>query len=301
MKSFPFWKYSLGSPESMMETLKNQQLNITNVNNDKVLIRTYPDDYLKCDHISSHFTEYERIKCHFADKPSPLEVWKDMIKKNKDIFQLDNSSQREIIYNVSKGCNTFNVTFCLWILNELVGSNAKILDPSSGWGDRLIAAIASNASIYHGTDPNIRLQKGYNDIKKAFLKKEHMQRFTVKKLPFEDMTVINNYYDIALTSPPYYDLEKYSDSKTQSINRHPRYEDWLLFYQAYLHKMATSVKSGGYVVVYIEDIFSKGVSYKIREFTMSVMSDPSCNVKYYSKFGLKIGKNIRWALVWKKK
>jgi DNA modification methylase len=305
MKHFPLWKYSLDPAEVMMDSLKTQDLNISNERDGPVLMRSYPKDYLACDHISNHFTEYERIKCHFADKPSPLEAWKNILDESRDILNLDLLEQRECIYSATRECNTFNVSFCLWIINDLVGHNAKILDPSSGWGDRLIAAIASDASLYHGTDPNIKLQKGYNDIRKTFLDKESMPNFTVKKIPFEDMKVKTNYYDIALTSPPYFNLERYSDSKMQSINRYAKYEEWLIFYGDYLRKMVSSVKSGGFIVVYIEDIFSKGVSYKIREFTIKTMSDlrdSNEHVTYCKKYGLRIGTaQTRWALVWQKK
>jgi DNA modification methylase len=298
MKSFPFWKYSLKSPESMMDTLKTQKIKVIQDHGD-ILIRTYPDDYLECDHISNHFTEYERIKCCFADKPSPLKVWSS-IKTNKDFIQLDRHDQREYIYMNSKECNTFNVTFCLWIINKLVGSNAKILDPSSGWGDRLIASIASDANLYHGTDPNIKLQKGYNDIKKKFLSKEKMRNFTIKKYPFEDLKINDNYYDLAITSPPYYNLEKYGNSKHQSINKYGNYEEWLLFYKDYILKMIHAVISGKYIVIYIEDIYSGGKQYTLRKFTIDTVNESglACN---QTKMGLKIGKNTRWALVWQKR
>jgi len=47
--------------------------------------------------------------------------------------------------------------------------------------------------------------------------------------PVEDMLEILNdkYYDMCLTSPPYYDLEVYSHEDSQSINQYKSYDEWI--------------------------------------------------------------------------
>lgn len=303
--TFPFWSKSLLKPEVMFHNLKNQDLVITtDTYGNMILERKYPEDYFTCDHLSNHFTEYERIKCHFGSYSSPYDTWQS-IKKNKEFKSMSPLEQRELIYSKTRECNTFNVTFCLWIINNLVGSNATILDPSSGWGDRLIAALASDAKLYHGFDPNKKLQKGYKNIIKSFNKissqnPKGQTSVTVKSIPFEDSKLKDNFYDIALTSPPYFDLEKYGDDAKQSIIKHPTYDEWLKFYYIYLMKMLYAVKSDGYIVVYIEDVTSNGVRYNMREFTIKTVNNSNL-VKNHKRLGLKVGKSIRYALIWQKK
>lgn len=295
--SFPFWSKSLPSAEVMFQNLKTQQLNITIDNyGNSVLERNYPDDYFSCDHLSNHFTEYERINCQFGTYTTPAKMWHVLKKDAKKLPLLE---QRELVYSSTKECNTFNVTFCLWIINTLVGSDAIILDPSSGWGDRLIAALASGAKIYDGFDPNTNLQKGYKKIIKTFNSSKETKA-SVKALPFEEANIRKD-YDLALTSPPYFDLEKYGNDSKQSIIKNPLYETWLSeFYEPYLIKMLHAVKSEGFIVVYIENVTSNGIRYNMRDFTIKTINESGLT-KNHTRFGLKVGKAVRYALVWQKK
>lgn len=300
--AFPYWTKSLMTPNDMFYNLKNQELHIVKDDQDnQVLKRHYPDDYFNCDHISNHFTENIRITCQFGTYTTPYDTW-EQVKDEEDIKKMTPLEQREYIYSSTRECNTFNVTFCLWIyrtLTELSGiQRAAILDPSSGWGDRLIAALACNALVYHGYDPNKDLQKGYKKIIKTL---NEDTKATIKCIPFEEAKIKFNYYDIVLTSPPYFDLEKYGDSSEQSIIKYPSYTNWLnQFYRPYLIKMILVVKSKGFIVVYIENITSKNVRYNLREYTINTIESTN-NVEYYTKYGLKVGKSIRYALVWRKK
>jgi len=103
-------------------------------------------------------------------------------------------------------------------------SGQKILDPCAGWGGRMIGA-ASVGAFYHGFEPST---KTYNGLLKLgeFLKlfKTGFD-FKIECLPFEDAD-IKEKYDVALTSPPYYDTELYSAEETNSCNRYKDYNSW---------------------------------------------------------------------------
>ena len=299
---FPFWAKSLPPPIDMFNILKHQELqSTTDKFGNSVLERKYPEDYISCDHISNHFTEYARILCKFGNNPTPSEVWA-LLKKEKDIKNMSPLQQREAIYNTTRECNTFNVSYCLWIITTLVGKHSKILDPSSGWGDRLIASLASEADEYHGFDPNKQLQKGYNKIIKVLHTskgKSTKDKISVKPIPFEDSVLPTNYYDIALTSPTYFNLETYGSDPNQSIIKHSTYEQWLNFYKLYINKMISAVKPNGYIVIYIEDVTSNGIRYNMREFTIKTVNESKL-AKNHRRLGLKVGHTIRYALVWQK-
>lgn len=296
--TFPFWSKSLQDPITMFGNLKTQELLITEDHfGNKVLERKYPEDYFLTDHLSNHFTEYERINCQFGTYTTPADMWQSL-KTDSKIKKMNPFEQRELVYSSTRECNTFNVTFCLWIINTLVGPNAKILDPSSGWGDRLIAALASDAELYNGFDPNKNLQKGYKKIVKTL---PSTAKANVKCLPFEEAKLRNNFYDIAITSPPYFDLEKYGNDDKQSIIKNPTYTEWLNnFYGPYIMKMIHAVRSGGFIAIYIEDVTSNGIRYNMREFTIATVNDTNL-VKHHTRMGLKVGKAIRYALIWQKK
>lgn len=294
--AFPYWKYSLDSADIMFDHLLNQIILTESTNSDTVVFRTYPEDYTFCDRISDHFTESIRIQCRFADYPTPMEIW-TTVKNDPTIKKLSKHDKREHVYSLTKECNTFNPTYCMYIITELVGNNSKILDPSSGWGDRLIASLASKAAIYHGFDPNKLLQKAYKKIIKQFNSSNN--EYSVRPIPFEDSELPINFYDLAITSPPYYNLEQYGSDSMQSIIRYNTYESWLTnFYKPYLQKMIDAVRVNGYIAIYIEDIISNKIKYQLRSVTINYMNNE--HLKYYFKIGLKVGKSIRWTLIWQK-
>lgn len=297
MSGFPYWRYSLDNELVMFERLKSSYdtINTKEESNHVVVIRRYPEDYKLCDQISNHFTENIRVKCKFAQDKTPYEVWNE-VKKDKEYKKLNKEDQREHIYSLTRECNTFNPTYCLYIILKLVGPNAKILDPSSGWGDRLIASIASEAELYHGFDPNKCLQTGYNKIKKVF----NGKNIKIKYIPFEESKLEENFYDLAITSPPYFTLEQYSDESTQSVVRYNDYHTWVTsFYTPYINKMISAIRPGGYISIYIEDITVNKQRYDLRKLTIRIM-DNNNQMSFHDQIGFRTGSKTRWSLIWRK-
>lgn len=117
-----------------------------------------------------------------------------------------------------------------------------VLDFTCGWGGRLIGACALNIPHYIGIDMNINLENSYKKMC-AFLKENELTNTQIdlhflNALDF-DYTKIE--YDMVLTSPPYYFLEKYScntvyDSKTEMKDH---------FYKPIFKKTYDGLKKGG--------------------------------------------------------
>ena len=62
-------------------------------------------------------------------------------------------------------------------------------------------------------------------------------------LPFEDAKVPIGIYDLAITSPPYFDTEQYSNAPSDSATRYKTFERWLLgFFYPMLHKTIVALK-----------------------------------------------------------
>ena len=108
-------------------------------------------------------------------------------------------------------------------------TNSKtVLDCCVGWGGRLLGACSLEGISYVGIEPDTET---YNNLVKIvkFLKLE--DKVTLINKPAEeaikDLQKDKKTFDIALTSPPFYNLEIYSNEDTQSIKKYNTYETWL--------------------------------------------------------------------------
>ena len=310
---FPYRAENLPPASEMFRALKDGKAKVRYVarppprgGRDPVLLRRYPQDYRRADGLSNHYTEDARIDCRFADNPTPREAWEQLTDRRGSSAAL-----REKVYRAcGQECNTFNPAYAAWIIGQTAGKGAKVLDPSAGWGDRLIGALAAGAASYHGFDPNLRLQEGYRRIVDDLGDGDH-KRFRVTPEGFESAALPADTYDIALTSPPYFDLETYvapgsPGAAGQSIETAARYSRWLDdFYRPYLANAYRAVRPGGWVVIYIEDIRSGDKKYRLRGVTQHILN--SLGGVYAGRFGLetlnrkqKRRARTRWGLAWRK-
>lgn len=110
------------------------------------------------------------------------------------------------------------------LIVEKYANNGTVLDPCAGWGGRMIGTVAAG-SKYIGFEPNTKTFANLHRIIK-FLGIEN--KVTIYNDGAEN---INKYtmpnVDLILTSPPYYNLEIYSDESTQSVKPNQTYEQWL--------------------------------------------------------------------------
>lgn len=223
------------------------------------LERKWPDDYTASDGISNHFTEKERMRCKkYSKKFSPFDMWNTLDAATQtSLLSKGTLFANDYLYEFI--CNSFNPFFYIWImcltiLKEKNVGEVCVLDPSAGWGDRLIAAMACGIQEYRGTDPNIDLQPCYNAIVSKF-SEISTGKFEVLPSSFETSNPLENYYDICITSPPYYVLEEYAHSEKDKMMT---YGEWIdKVYKPYLDVLYNSIKFGGWIVLYIED-FSLG-------------------------------------------
>ena len=173
--------------------------------------------------VSDYFQEHVKIDAKRYDQTlTPFQYWQ----------QHPDSTSAEI-RRYAKPCTNF----CGTILCRLIKTykSRRILDFSAGWGDRLFAAMTYDHKIqnYTGIDPNKRLHSGYRQMIKQLLPKSSRHKYqliegqaegVISSLPVE-------YFDLVFTSPPYFDLERYSEDATQSLQSYPKFEDW---YQKFL-------------------------------------------------------------------
>ena len=174
-------------------------------------------------------------------------------------------------------------------LYELYGKdNCKVLDTSSGFGGRLLGFFtAKNTSEYVGIDPNTAdscnkfiefMQMRFGLNKKAYVNKIGSEDFTVENYPQYE-----NYFDISFTSPPYFNIERYSDDITQSHVKFNTYDAWIDgFYRNTIYNSCNSLKLDG--------VFAVNISWvdNIKEYTEEFLNDCGFYIIKEDKYLLRI-------------
>ena len=201
--------------------------------------------------ITDYFTQKCRLLCKFNKNVTALEYYtknKELILKDSIVNgKLDINRLENYLYEKKLMCNNFPVTVALSLYIKF--RPKKIFDSSSGWGDRLIAAIAYGAS-YTGVDPSNCLEPEYKKIINTLARDP--KKYKVYHKGIEDMVVENNYYDLCLTSPPFFDLEIYETSDTQSVSKFKTPDSWFLyFFVPLVEKNIYALKLGGIFAIYI--------------------------------------------------
>ena len=173
-------------------------------------------------------------------------------------------------------------------LYELYGKdNCKVLDTSSGFGGRLLGFFtAKNTDEYVGIDPNtadscnkfILYMSRYFTNKKAYVNKIGSEDFTIENYPQYE-----NYFDISFTSPPYFNIERYSDDITQSYVKFSTYDVWIDgFYRNTIYNSCNSLKLDG--------VFAVNISWvdNIKEYTEGFLNDCGFYIIKEDKYLLRI-------------
>ena len=216
------------------------------------------ENYLKnipINSLTDYFTEEQRIKCHYKNKQSPLQVWKkdknEIIKKcNQKFGKVTVFNLREIIDTYVKTCNNFRITVCFAVIKYF--KPKKWLDISAGWGDRLLSAILSkHIEYYESSDPNIDLHPGYDSMKETFCKSKK-DNYIIHPTGFLEADLGDRMFDFIFSSPPFFDIEIYSDHSNDSITNFNTNELWINnFLVPCIQKCYDHLLNNGLLILYI--------------------------------------------------
>ena len=152
---------------------------------------------------------------------------------------------------------------------------ARVLDPCHGWGGRAIGWLAADlGGHYVGFDPGTQTSAGWREMV-AFLKQSATTSTAENQcLPFEDSKLEPESFDFALTSPPYFDTEKYSDEKTNSLNRYKTIKAWTEgFYKPFILKTMDALKPG---CVFLLNVGNK--KYPLSDIAARIAEDAGATV-----------------------
>ena len=180
----------------------------------------------------------------------------------------------------------------------------NVLDFSAGWGDRLAGFYCGETTKHYvGVDPNTKNHPGYK--KQVEFYKKHQTFFEEDKKvdlicePAEDVFYehlgYKNYFDTIFTSPPYFNVEKYSDELTQSYIRYEDIDSWnKMFLHKTLFKLTATLKKGGILAINIADVYNPKSKNKEYYQICNPMNDflKSKGLKYKGCIGMEMTKRF---------
>lgn len=121
-------------------------------------------------------------------------------------------------------------------------------DPCAGWGGRMLGAAAAGCA-YLGVDASTETVESLRHMG-ADLGSESFVHHAAAEDCALDVAV-----DLAFTSPPYFDAERYSDCPEQSWVRYDTYPKWRDgFLGPLCERMVQAVRSGGHIALNIQDV-----------------------------------------------
>jgi hypothetical protein len=162
----------------------------------------------------------------------------------------------------------FRPTASKAIVERFSGDNSRILDFCAGFGGRMLGAT-SLKRIYFGIDASPAQVSGLRKMH-GVISKYSLGSAEIYKGSAEDIMpgMKPAGFDLIFTSPPYFNLEKYSGDVRQSYKRYPSYNAWkenfLTFVIEHSHRL---LKRGGYLIVNIADTRRQSLAADFEEIT----------------------------------
>ena len=130
------------------------------------------------------------------------------------------------------------------VVNEFA-RGGRVLDPCHGWGGRLVGFLLSDAAAYHGVDVSPLQSAGVKRIAAELGPlADDGKRIELTCAKFEDAPVEDEAFDLAITSPPYFDTEKYlGGAQSHEAENYSAWRDG--FYASLLRKTFRALRAGG--------------------------------------------------------
>jgi len=160
---------------------------------------------------------------------------------------------------------SFRFSWICGIFDIVLNSNVlgkKWLDVSSGWGINYITALAFGIK-YTGFEFFEDLYNSYQNIQLKNINNSDYKIFNTSKIPFETINLEND-YDFIFSHPLYFHPLEYEEEYIYSKNSKLNYNNVFDFSKNYmlplLKKSWNSLKSGGKMIISIEDIRAYPIS-----------------------------------------
>lgn len=240
-KAFRYWR-GKGFPHYQLNPsqIRKRFLHLVSTNTEKVFL---PMNELQASTIGLGLANYYHpqiwsTKC--SNYKTPMEVFLDdallkaCIRKALTLWPRRKAGSASVLrkilgtYKDTRRVSNFRPAVAKAIYDKFTTQNAKILDISAGYGGRLLGSMALNRN-YIGYEPSSHqfdgLNKMIHSIKSLGLTDSKIELHQVCAEDSMQSEKAGS-FDLIFTSPPYFDLEQYSDEYTQSYLRYPSYSEW---------------------------------------------------------------------------
>jgi len=165
-----------------------------------------------------------------------------------------------------------------------------ILDPTMGWGGRMLGAVASMAKGYIGIDSNQNLIEPYHHMK-SFVERKNGLNMNIQ-LYFRDCLSIDYNtldYDCVFTSPPYYNIETYTDQP----HKYKTKQEWNeQFYRPFVTRTYAGLKDNG--------IYCLNINNEIYEFVKTIIGEADESILLSKQSTMRENAYKEFIYIWKK-
>jgi len=225
-----------------------------------------------CNNVCRHFVweKYHSAKGGSKSR-SVIDVFNDdqtflNVLKNRMGYcvSMEDGEERPYVFTITdsmvlQGIRSTGYGYNVSLFKPLVGkylygkyAKNKVFDYSAGWGARCLAAMSLGIE-YYGVDP--LTSKEINGM---------IAFFGGRGFVVDGCSEDRNAYagipkvDCVMSSPPYFDLESYSNDARQSVNKFGRYEDWVSSYWGGTVVNCLGIlEKGGYFIMVVKDYVEK--------------------------------------------
>lgn len=206
---------------------------------------------------------------------APMSIFQSLSDKgSEDYTEKIDGMARLFLYNLGYGSNNpFYATvqrgyngvayvneFPPFVMRKILEEYApkkdsvKVLDPCGGWGGRMIGTASFHGMSYTACEPSTQTYDGLCRLGEWLKSLNPSFEFNVQCVPYEDLGMFDHKFDVAVTSPPYYNTEKYCDEPTNSLNRYSTYDEWVKeFYEPLIVDTMIRLTTEGVFILNIGD------------------------------------------------
>lgn len=244
-----FRKFSNLELKKQLECFINQEYDLSKINDKGFRYNKIINQFLEEVIYSARKSKCKYSPCDSLENDELLHHILEYIKKKPKFFA-DSSSVINLKRFYSGACKfapkvaNFSPNAAAKIYETLCPKeNANIYDYSCGFGARMLGAIGSKFNYhYFGTDPNERLCVQLNKMGEWFFNNcDKKSTFKVYCQGSEEfIPELEHKIDLAFSSPPYFDLEVYTDDDRQCENKYK--DNYSLWVELYVKPTVQNIK-----------------------------------------------------------
>jgi hypothetical protein len=169
--------------------------------------------------------------------------------------RIENTNVRNCLgYYGSQIAGQFNPSYARFFIQKYC-TGTEVLDPCAGWGGRLCGALLEGKN-YYGIEPCLETHRMLVNLYWWIKERDTIISTAqiIKSVAEDPKSYSNKMYDMAITSPPYFDKEKYSDEDSQSYIRYSTYDKWKeYFLKTLIDNVYNHLKHGAVFVLNVAD------------------------------------------------